>query len=223
MDSAEPGPKKGVVSSKVEAFFSDKEEDVYRKNEILTFAHQDPQGVAYVTEGLIEQYDVTSEGNKVTVNMFKPGSFFPMSWAIHKNPNEYFFAAFTEVRVKWAQPEAVIKFLGDNPDVMLDLLSRVYVGTDALLKRLVLAASGIASNRLIFELLIEAYRFNSAVGDEKVTIKVRQNSLASRSGLARETVSRELHKLEGEGLLVLNRGGMMLDVAALERKLDMTV
>lgn len=223
MDSAEPGPKPGLVATKIVAFFSDKEEDVYRKNEIITFAHQEPQGVAYIVEGLVEQYDVTPEGNKVTVNIFKPGSFFPMSWAMHKNPNEYFFAAFTEVRVKWCSPDVAVRFLKDNPDVMFDLLSRVYVGTDALLKRLVLAASGIASSRLVFELLIEAHRFNGPIEGGKKTVKVRQNSLAARSGLARETISRELHKLEAEGLLTLGREGITLDVAALESKLDMTV
>lgn len=222
MDSAEPGPTKGVADV-IAAFFSGKEEAVYRKNDIITFAHQEPQGVAYVVEGLIEQYDVTPEGNKVTVNIFKPGSFFPMSWAIHKNPNEYFFSAFTDVRIVWSQPDATVRFLKEHPDVMLDLLSRVYVGTDALLKRLVLAASGIASNRLIFELLIEAYRFNGPSEGSEKTIKVKQNSLASRSGLARETVSRELHKLEDEGLLTLGREGITLDTAALESKLDMTI
>lgn len=211
------------VAEKLAAFFASSEERTYQKGDIIVFANHDPEGVLYLVDGIVEQYDVTPEGNKITVNMYKPYAFFPMSWAINKTPNTYFYAALTEVKLKKAQPDAVAKFLQENPDVMFDLMSRVYKGTDGLLRRLALAASGIASTRLIYELLIEAYRFGDATNAETRTVKVRQSSLASRSGLARETVSRELHKLEKQGLLELTKGGIVLYLKKLEAKLDFTV
>lgn len=210
------------ILHKLESYF-DGETKVYTKGKLLTLAGQEPTSISFLVEGIVEQYDITPEGNKIVVNIFKPPAFFPMSWAINKTPNTYFFAALTDVKLKHANADATVAFLKNNPDVTFDLLSRVYRGTDALLKRLVFAARGIASSRLIFELLIEAYRFGSDTSDSKKLIRVRQSSLASRSGLARETVSRELHKLEVEGFIVLTKQGVVLDMSRLERKLDIAV
>ncbi len=211
------------ILDKLEEHFSISDVIPYSRGKIITFANQEPEGVSFLLDGVVEQYDITPEGNKITVNIFKPTAFFPMSWAINKTPNSYFFAALADVRVKRADTDKTILFLQNNPDVTFDLLSRVYKGTDALLKRLVLAASGIASSRLIFELLIEAYRFGVDLEDNKTLIKVRQSNLAARSGLARETVSRELHKLEANKTVTLTKEGIILDKAVLEKKLDFNI
>lgn len=210
------------IRQKIEAFF-DGSTKAYDRGHILTLAGQEPTGVSLLLDGVVEQYDITPEGNKVTVNIFKPPAFFPMSWAINRTPNEYFYAALTDVKLKRVDADAAVEFLRDNPDVTFDLLSRVYRGADALLRRLTLAARGIASSRLIFELLIEAYRFGTETGDAKRVVQITQSSLAARSGLARETVSRELHKLEGERLLALTKHGIVLDIAQLEKRLHVAV
>lgn len=211
------------IIARLDTFFAEDKEKSYKKNEIIIFPHDDPSGVMYLKSGLIEQYDITPEGNKVTVNIFKPHAFFPMSWAMNKTPNAYFYAALSDVTMSIAQPERVVAFLGDNPDILLNLLSRVYKGTDALLRRLVIASSGVASARLAFELLIEAYRFGHSAKDGTTTIVLKRGVLASRSGLARETVSRELHKFEDEDLLVLKKGSIELNIAKLEAKLEFEV
>lgn len=195
----------------------------YKKDTILTLAGQEPLGVSLLIEGLVEQYDITPEGNKVTVNIFKPHAFFPMSWAINNTPNVYFYAALTDVAVKYAPAKDTVAFLRQHPDTLLDLMSRVYKGTDALLRRLVIATSGIASSRLIFELLIEAYRFGNDTLKNGKIIQIKQTQLAARSGLSRETVSRELHKLEQDKLIRLTKQGIIIDMENLEKRLDITL
>ena len=112
-------------------------------------------------------------------------------------------------------------FLQANPDVLFDLLSRVYAGTDALLRRLALASSGVAAHRLIFELLLESYRFGIPGQDHLILVVINQNGLAARTGLARETVSRELHKLERQQLLSLTKQGIAINQIGLEKRLHM--
>ncbi len=179
--------------------------------------------MSLLLEGIVEQYDITPEGNKVTVNIFKPPAFFPMSWAINKVPNTYFFAALTRVRLKQADADKTVEFLRSSPDVAFDLLSRVYRGTDALLRRVAVATSGAASSRLLLELLIESYRFGTVIDSSTRLVKIQQTDLASRSGLARETVSRELHKMENEKLLLLTKEGMVIDTKLLEKKLGFSI
>lgn len=211
------------ITDKLTKYFSKYELKKYPKGKLITLANQEPAGISLLVSGLVEQYDITPEGNKLTVNVYKPPAFFPMSWAINKTPNAYFFGALTDVELKQADADETVAFLKANPDVMFDLLSRVYRGTDALLRRLMLAASGIAASRLIFELLIEAYRFGTENNDGMVLVKVKQSVLAARSGLARETVSRELHKLEQESLITRSKQEITIDIKSLEQKLDFSI
>lgn len=210
------------VLQKVQDFFEG-DTKTLAKGDILVFPGQQPRGVSLLIEGAVEQYDITPEGNKIIVNIFKPPAFFPMSWAINDTPNDYFFAALSEVKLKRASAEATVVFLKQNPDVAFDLLSRVYKGTDALLKRLLFAARGVASTRLIFELLIEAYRFGEDFDNNKKIIRVRHGHLADRTGLARETVSRELHKLAGGGFIVLTKKGIVVDLDRLQERLEVII
>ncbi len=211
------------IQAKLELFFQQSALKRYPKGQIITFANEEPTGVCFLISGIVEQYDITPEGNKLTVNVFKPHAFFPMSWAINRTPNSYFFTALTDVEIKQTNAEDTVAFLKANPDIALDLLSRVYKGTDALLRRLVLAESGIAESRLIFELLIEAYRFGVEADNGAKVVTVRQSVLSERSGLARETVSRELHKLEKEGLISRDKQNIKVHISDLEKKLDLQV
>lgn len=210
------------ILSKIQDFFEG-ETKILTKGDMLMLPGQQPPGVSFLIEGVVEQYDITPEGNKIIVNIFRPPAFFPMSWAINDTPNDYFFAALSEVKLKRASAEAAVAFLKQNPDVAFDLLSRVYRGTDALLKRLLLAARGVASTRLTFELLIEAYRFGENFEDNKKLIRVKHGHLAERTGLARETVSRELHKLASDGFVTLTKKGIVVDLDRLQQRLDLTV
>lgn len=210
------------ILTTLEAFFSDCPTKSYDRGDTIIMSHRDPPGILWLIDGIVEQYDITPEGNKVTVNVFKPGAYFPMSWAINKTPNGYFYGALTGVKLRQADADKTVAFVKSHPEIMFDLLSRVYKGTDALLKRLVLAASGMAANRLIFELLIEAYRF----GEEKDGVRIitiTQSALAARSGLARETVSRELQKLEKENLIERTKQEIRVNSKKLEEKLDFSV
>lgn len=210
------------IFRKIQGFF-DGNVKTLAKGEVLILPGQQPPGVSLLIEGTVEQYDITPEGNKITVNIFKPPAFFPMSWAINRTPNDYFYAALSEVKLKRVSAEMAVAFLKQNPDVTFDLLARVYKGTDALLKRHVLTARGVASTRLTFELLIEAYRFGEELGGGKKLVPIKHSHLADRSGLARETVSRELHKLVGNGSIVLTKKGIVVDPDHLQQSLDMSI
>ena len=208
-----------TTHQKIQQLFTSGITKFYRQDEIIVFAGEEPAGVMLIEKGIVEQYDTTSEGNKLTVNMFRPGAFFPMSWAITKATNTFFFSAFSDVTIKLIDTKTAVEFLHQNNDVACDLLKRVYIGADAIQNRLVLAASGVAADRLVFELLTEAYRFGQRTDESHAIIKVKQISLAERSGLARETVGRELHKLAAEGLIERTKLGLVVSIDKLSTRL----
>ena len=207
---------------RIASHFSSCTQEEFAKGDIIVQSGESPNGVIYLEKGIVEEYDITPEGAKVIVNVFKAGAFFPMSWAINKTPNRYFFAAQTDCTVRTDPAERTIAFLQDNSDILYDLLARVFKGTDAILRRLVHATSSVSSKRLMFELLLEAYRFGKDIGEGQKQISIRQNVLAARSGLARETVSRELQQLEKHGYILRYKQGMVINIAKLEHTLDYT-
>ncbi len=177
-------------------------------------------GVFYLVEGRVSQYDITPSGNEVVVNAFKPGAFFPMSTALNGTPNPYYFEASTAVKAHVAPPEDAVRFLKDNPEVALDLLSRVYRGVDGVLRRMAHLMGGDAKTRLLFELLNAAHRFGETHDDASVFVPLTESDIARHSGLARETVNRHMHMLKASGIITVTRSGVtIIDPKQLKRLL----
>lgn len=209
-----------IVAEKIESFFSKYPKRSYPKGQILVFANENPEHIFQIIKGRIRKYDVSYRGDEVIVNVFKPPAFFPMSWAINRTPNTFFYKTETPVELHVVPADDVLEFLKQNPDVMLDLLSRIYRGMDGLLGRVVHLMSGTAKSRLIYELIIEVKRFGQADEDGAYLINSNESDIAARSGLTRETVSREMKKLKNHGWVeVASKGLLVKDVDALEKQL----
>lgn len=200
-----------------EEFFKHYPERTYEKGMIIVFSGELPPGVMYIVTGLVTQYEVSPQGEKVIINTYKPKAFFPMSWAINGGTNEYFFEAQHKTILKVAPPEEVVDFIKDNPAVAIDLLSRVYRGTDGLLRKMAHLMGGSAHSRLLYEMIVCAKRFGENPKDNSYTLAITEAELASRTGLTRETVNREMHKIKQTGLLSSQRGTVIIhDLAKLE-------
>ena len=180
--------------------------------------------VLFIVEGSVAEYDISSAGNEVVVNVFKQRSFFPMSFAINPAPNEYFFEALSPTTVYSAPAGEVLEFLSENPDVMLDLLGRVYKGTDGMMRRMAHLMGGNATSRLLFELSNASARFGVPDGKGGTVIDFTENDIAKRSGLSRETVNRTMRKLKDAGLVEISKAGILVvDSERLENTLGSTL
>lgn len=212
------------VSQKVTSFFTTYPLHVFDKRQIIMRPEEPLPGVFYIVEGRVSQYDITPTGNEVVVNVFKSGAFFPMSAALTHTPNYYFFEASTEIKTHVAPPASAVQFLQDNPDVALNLLTRVYQGVDGVLRRMAHLMGGDAKSRLLFELLNAAHRFGEPQKDRSVFVPLKEGDLARHSGLARETVNRNVQALKKAGLLTVTHQGITVkDLEQLERMLGTAV
>lgn len=183
------------ITDKIEVFFSKYRLRKYSKGQILILNGDVTDYVYNLVDGRVKQYDVTYRGDEIILNTFKPPAFFPMSIAVNKADNPYIYEAETDIDVRQAPADEVIEFLKANPDVLFDLLSRVYRGVDGLIGRMAHLMASSAKGRLMYELLIECRRFGKNQPDGSCVLKVNEKELGSRAGLSRETVSREMSKL----------------------------
>lgn len=209
------------ISQKVRTFFSAYPQRTFNKRELLIRAGEDVHHIFYITTGRVSQYAITPTGSEIVVNVFKPGAFLPMSSAINHMPSAYFFEASEKTVTHSAPAEDVVQFLQENPDVTFNLLSRVYRGTDGLLRRMAHLMGGSAKTRLLFELLNATYRFGTEQPDGTIVIELNETDLGKHSGLARETVSRTMQKLKDANLVeVKSQNIIVKNLAALEAMLS---
>jgi CRP-like cAMP-binding protein len=208
------------IKRRVEDFFAQFKHQKYRKGEVLIRADGEPLGIFFLKEGIVKQYSISKKGEEIVVNIFKPYTFFPMTWAVNKTPNRYYFEAVKESETWLAPSEEVVNFVKNDPEVLFDLLRRVYLGLDGLLSRMVQLMSEGAYERLINEMLIHTKRFGTKNSGGSFEVRVLEAELAAESGLTRETVSREIKKLKQKNLIEFDRNLLRIkDLNLLEEEL----
>jgi len=164
-------------------------------------------------------FALSPEGTELTINIFKPVSFFPVGWALNNRADNYTYQAVTDLEVYIAPKEEFEKFLQHNPDVVYDLLKRIYRGLDGYFLRMESLLSGTPSFKTAVQLVIHTKRFGIKEA-EKYKVNLTHTQLASLAGLTRETVTREIKKLEDKKLVTYEgKQLIILDIAKLEAQI----
>lgn len=193
------------ASTKVRNFFEAFPIRTFTSGEILLRpgAHD---RVFYIQEGVVQQYDIAANGEKLVVNIYKPGAFLLLPSILADLESEFFFEATEPVVVRIAPQNVVRDFLRNDADVLYDTLTRLSRGSDGILRRVARIMEGGAEARVLQELETLRARFPSDTGAVKVTI----TQLAEQTGLARETVSRALKKMRDNGAIRASHGSFTI-------------
>ena len=208
------------VETKIETFFRQHSVKSYKKGQVLLLSNETPTHAYYLLEGRVKQYEITYKGSEIIVNTFSPGAYFMVLTALTDLPNLYYFSAETDVKLLCAPAEDVAAFVNNNPDVMKDLLVRVYVVMENLLRRMTHLMSGSARGRVIYEILLDVRGSGEGKKKNVRKLSITESELASRAGLSRETVSREVSFLKKKGLLSSSSKITIVDFSLLEKALE---
>jgi CRP-like cAMP-binding protein len=163
-----------------------------------------PEHILYIESGRIKVVDYSPNGTEVVLNVFASPAFVSLSWLFDPLPNRFYYIAADEVRIRRVPQNEVTAFLETRPELALSILKRLARGLDGIMSRLSLHLTARSSRRLALEIMIEAKRFGKTTKDGTV-IKVSVSELAARSGLARETASRQLSQLTARQFIVKNK------------------
>ena len=174
----------------------------YKKGENLIRADDDPQGIFCLTKGYVRRYVISKTGLELTLQILQPVSYFPMIWALNGAPNVYFFEALTAVEVGRAPKEQVINFIKDKPAIILELMKELLEDYAESLTRIEHLVFSDAYRRVISVLLYIAKHFGKESRNGVIiTHRFTQQDIATLVGVARETASNEIVKLEKKGLV----------------------
>lgn len=193
-----------------ETFYTQFETRLYKKGEMLIRADDDPQGIFCLTKGYVRQYAISNNGVELTLHILKPISYFPMVWAINGTPNVYYFEALTKVEVGRAPREQVVNFIKDKPTIIFELMSKLLDDYAESLKRVEHLVFSDAYRRIISVLLYIAKHFGVEHGSGIIVDhRFTQQDIATLVGVARETTSIEMAKLEKNGFLTYSDHSMV--------------
>lgn len=195
------------IVQKLNDFFSSYPLSSYKKGDVLIDAYQTPPGIFYIEEGIVRRFWIFENGSEITLNLYKPHSFLPMSWAIGNIANTHIYEALTDMKVRMAPKSDVLAFLKKEPEVLYDLLKRVYTGVEGLWSHIQSLTAGNSYTKLIASLIILAKRFGKMEeGTLVVQLKLGEQEIANYAGMSRETMSRELQKLKKKNMVSYGKG-----------------
>lgn len=125
-----------------------------------------------------------------------------MVWAINDTPNVYFFEALTLIEVGRAPRDQIVSFLKDKPSLLFVLMSELLEDYAETLKRLEHLVFSDAYRRVISILLYIAKHFGEVRGAGVIVhYHFTHQDIATLVGVARETASLEMLKLEKKGFI----------------------
>jgi len=170
----------------------------FKKSQLILGPAAEPSGIFYVKSGFVRLYLISESGKELTLNIFKPGTYFSMIWALNDVPNIYFYESLTDVLLLKAPKDEVLKHVIDNPEVLLDLTKRTLRGLDGMTRLMEALVTGTAYQQIASVLLVLARRFGKNNGsDHELTIELplTHRIIGTLAGLSRESTSLELEKL----------------------------
>lgn len=194
----------------------------YDKGVTLFGADEEPSGISYIVKGYVREYTISPSGIELTLHLFKPGSFFPLIWAMYSVQNAYIFETMTPVTIHRAPRDEVLEFIKKEPEILFSLCRGLLAGLDGLQSRIQYLVFGTAATRVISALLFLTKHFGEIV--EKsflLTNKFSHREIAAFAGVSRETVSRELENLRAKGIINYNARTLKIkDIVFLQKELS---
>lgn len=182
---------------KVSQFFNTYPKLIYKKGQILIGkSDRNPIHIYFLEKGYVGQVKRLENKRKIILNIFKPGSFFPLVLAVGKVHNQYDFESLNTVQVRISPLQDVLAFIEQNKDVYNDFTSRLSHGLTGLLEQIASLISKESQEQIESVMITYAKRFGVKEGKYfKIELMLTHEAIASNLGLSRETVTRKLTKL----------------------------
>lgn len=189
----------------------------FKAGDVLIRTGDKPADILCISNGKVHQIDISPSGNEIVVNVFAEPALISVFWMFEQNESRYTYKAVSDVTVRVIPRESLQAFMLQNPPFMYETLHRVVRGLDGFVLRMTYQMYGSAEKKTAVELLFEAKRFHKAE-TENVRLTSSINDITARTGLARETVSRQITRLKNRGLIEKNKNKISIcSVAELEK------
>lgn len=184
------------------SFFTKGQQLKYKKGEIIIRPDDRPSGIFFIEKGYVKIYSLTIEGEEKLHIIYKPGEIFPLIWALRSIQKEIFYEALDNMSVYRVSKREFLNFISSHPQAVFDYLERVANAFDVFVDRVDNLEIPKSYPRLIYMLLFLSARFG--LKENKgilIAAPISHKDIANSIAITRETASRELVRLEKNGLI----------------------
>lgn len=196
-----------AVQNEIDRFFAQFKLLHYKKGETFLRADDPPPGVFCIKSGYTKLCSISEDGEELTLIIFAPGTCFPLSWAINNTPNAYNLETMTDVEIWRAPKDKFVSFIKNNPEVLFEFVRRAVTRLMASLTRMEQLVFGNSYAKVASILFLLEKRFGKRRGRLIVIqVPLTHKDIGSLVGLARETTSLAMEKLEKKGLIIYHKG-----------------
>ena len=174
----------------------------YKKGEYIIRPGEVPESVFYIEEGLVKAYNISKYGEENLLIIRKNHEVFPLIWAITGQERNIIYQAMNDVVVWRISRRDYLKELHNNPEMLRPLLDMVTEMYRIHSERIINLEYRTVRERVASFLLIMAQRFGKKTPEGiMIEVPLRHQDIASSVNASRETSSRELGRLERDGLI----------------------
>lgn len=184
-------------------FFAERPAMTFSKKQILLSPEDNTSSFYYIVRGYVRSYSITEWGDEKLGVIYKSDEMFPLIWIFDQRALTRYYEAMTEVKVKKCRVSEFIAFTEKHPEVLFELAQKAAAILEVFSSRIDCLEYTKAYARVISLLLHYLKRFGQKAKDGSVLIQVpiSHKDIANGVAVARETVTRELMKLEKKGLI----------------------
>ncbi|MBI2028847.1 Crp/Fnr family transcriptional regulator [Candidatus Gottesmanbacteria bacterium] len=203
-----------TVSTKLKKFFKNYPDVKTIKGTIILSSGDSGKNVFFLESGLVRSYSINKNGEETTLLLFKPFSFFPSIPLFLGKTNSYYFQTIIPSTLYKAPKEEVFEFIKTNPDILLDLTTRILKGIEGLFLQIELMGNGSAYQKLVNLLRVSTIRFGTT-NNHKISLPFTHQLIGSITGSKRETISRQLKKLREKNIIDITPGKIIIENSSL--------
>lgn len=189
----------------------------YAKRDTIFFEGDEPQSLYFVSTGKVKTFKINDEGKEYTVGLHGPGEFLGYVALLTDAPYEVSGAVLEDAEICVIPKDDFIGLVHRNHDVSMRFIKMLSNNLADKEKQLIELAYNSVRQRVAEALLQLSAKYGKD-GEERFSMSISRNDLASLVGTATESLIRTLSDLKDEGLVSI-KGSLVVieDEKALKR------
>lgn len=192
----------GILPNRLENFFQKGRKVNYAKDEIILGPHTKPRGIYFIEQGFVKIYSISKRGDENIHIIYKPGEIFPIVWALRNRRHNIFYSTVSDCQLRLVARGDFLKFIKASGPAAYLLLIQLADQFSVHINRVESLGLRHVNERVAHRLLMLATRFGKKRGN-KITIEapLTHQTIADSINLTRESVSREIERLEKQNII----------------------
>lgn len=174
----------------------------YTKGEYIIRPGESPSDVYYIEKGLVKAFDISKYGEENLLIIRKSHEIFPLISAITGSERDIIYQAMNDVTIWRISLDKYLDTIHSTADLLPPLLDMVTEMYRMHSERIINLEYRTVRERTISFLITMVNRFGvKDDGGMLIEAPLRHQDIASSINASRETTSREMSRLEREGLI----------------------